>query len=104
MRRIIAGLGLLAAALAVTPAAAQQPAAPLQIREIGSLHVGGRIAELSGLPEQEIVFSPGAPPIRINPNGQFQVEQMYAQYVRLQDPRALPADPRPWRRADRRDL
>lgn len=62
--------------------------APLRIRDIGSLHVGGRIAELSGLPEREIVFSPGSPPVRINPNGQFQVEQMYAQYVRLQNPRA----------------
>ena len=61
---------------------------PLHIREIGSLHVGGRIAEVSGLAQQEIVFSPGAPPLRVNPNGQFQVEQMYAQFVRLQDPRA----------------
>lgn len=61
---------------------------PLQIREIGSLHVGGRIAEVAGLPQQEIVFSPGAPPMRINPNGQFQVEQMYAQFVRLESPRA----------------
>jgi pimeloyl-ACP methyl ester carboxylesterase len=65
-----------------------QAQAPLQVREIGSLHVGGRVAEVSGLPEQEIVFSPGAPPLRINPNGQFQVEQMYAQFVRLQEPRA----------------
>ena len=61
---------------------------PLRIRDISSFHVGGRIAELSGLPEREIVFSPGAPPLRINPNGQFQVEQMYAQVVRLQNPRA----------------
>ena len=74
-------LGLL---MASAPGAAQN----LEVREIGSLHVGGRIAEVAGLPEQEIVFSPGAPPLRINPNGAFQVEQMYAQYVRLQNPRA----------------
>lgn len=74
-----------AASLALAGAAVAQP---LQIREIGSLHVGGRIAEVSGLPEQEIVFSPGAPPLRINPNGNFHVEQMYAQYVRLESPRA----------------
>jgi pimeloyl-ACP methyl ester carboxylesterase len=61
---------------------------PLRIREISSFHVGGRIAELAGLPEREIVFSAGAPPMRINPNGHFQVEQMYAQVVRLQNPRA----------------
>jgi pimeloyl-ACP methyl ester carboxylesterase len=71
--------------LALAGAAAAQP---LQVREIGSLHVGGRIAEVTGLPEQEITFSPGAPPLRVNPNGHFHVEQMYAQYVRLQEPRA----------------
>ena len=86
MRRILALAALAFAAPHAPPAAAQME--PLVIREIGSLHVGGRIAGISGLPEQEIVFSPGAPPIRINPNGQFQVEQMYAQYVRLANPRA----------------
>jgi pimeloyl-ACP methyl ester carboxylesterase len=78
--------GLLAACLLACGTAAAQE--PLQIREIGSLHVGGRVAELSGLPPREIVFSQGAPPLRIDPNGQFQVEQMYAQYVRLANPRA----------------
>ncbi len=78
---LAAGLGN--AALAQAP----QPE-PLQIREVGSLHVGGRIATLEGLAEREIVFSPGAPPMRINPNGDFQVEQMYAQYIRLANPRA----------------
>ena len=77
-------LAALAALLLASAAAAQ----PLQIREIGSLHVGGRVAEISGLPEQEITFSPGAPPLRVNPNGAFQVEQMYAQFVRLENPRA----------------
>jgi pimeloyl-ACP methyl ester carboxylesterase len=79
---------ILAAIAAATFLIGAAEAQPLQIREIGSLHVGGRIAEITGLPEQEIVFSPGAPPLRINPNGQFQVEQMYAQYVRLEAPRA----------------
>ncbi len=105
MRKFLAAA--IAAVLLATPAVAQREResraqrdpdrraerqraeeAPLRIREIGSLHVGGRIAELSGLPEREITFSAGAPPVRINPNGQFQVEQMYAQYVRLQNPRA----------------
>jgi pimeloyl-ACP methyl ester carboxylesterase len=86
MRSIIITAALL---LGAAPALAQQaPATPLQIREIGSLHVGGRVAEITGLAEQEIVFSPGAPPLRVNPNGQFQVEQMYAQFVRLESPRA----------------
>ncbi|WP_431305190.1 alpha/beta fold hydrolase [Sediminicoccus sp. BL-A-41-H5] len=80
MKKLIA-----AALLAAFPALAQEP---LAVREIGSLHIGGRIATIEGLETREIVFSPGAPPMRLNPNGQFRVEQMYAQYVRLQNPRA----------------
>ncbi len=60
----------------------------IHVKEVGSLHVGGRAITLAGLPERDVVFSPGAPPIRVNPNGDFQVEQMYAQYVRLVDPNA----------------
>ncbi len=51
------------------------------IKEIGSFHVGGRQVTLSGLPEKEIVFSKGSPPTIVNPNGEFQVEQMYVQYM-----------------------
>jgi hypothetical protein len=88
---VVASLALLALS---SPAAGQEArsaasaTAPLQVREIGSLHVGGRIATVEGLPERELAFSPGAPPTRINPNGQFPVEGMYAQYVKLQEPRA----------------
>lgn len=81
MRHLAAAL--LGAAIAL-PASAQ----PLSIREIGSFHVGGRTATVEGLPTQEITFTAGAPPFRMNPNGDFQVEQMYVQYVRLAEPRA----------------
>ena len=90
MRHAAVAAALSALAL-VSPAFGQdsRPAPPpLQVREIGSLHVGGRVATVEGLPAREITFSPGAPPTRIDPNGQFQVEQMYAQYVKLQEPRA----------------
>ena len=62
--------------------------ASLQVREIGSMHVGGRSATLEGLPEVDVTFSPGNPPVRVNPNGAFEIEQMYVQYVRLAEPRA----------------
>jgi ABC-type dipeptide/oligopeptide/nickel transport system ATPase component len=52
------------------------------------MHVGGRSASLDGLPPQEIRFSPGGPLVRIDPNGDFEIEQMYVQYVRLSRPRA----------------
>ena len=64
------------------------PAGVLQVRDIGSMHVGGRSASLDGLPPQEICFSPGSPLVRIDPNGEFEIEQMYVQYVHLARPRA----------------
>ncbi|MCC7280900.1 MAG: esterase [Acetobacteraceae bacterium] len=78
------------AALLATAVAAAAPAAAesIAIREIGSFHVGGRTATIEGLANREITFTAGAPPLRINPNGDFQVEQMYVQYVKLADPRA----------------
>ena len=83
---LLAAGTVLPALAQVAPSAASSP--PLQVRDIGSLHVGGRIATIEGLPEREITFSPGAPPVRMNPNGEFQVEQMYAHYVKLAAPRA----------------
>ena len=50
------------------------------LRGMGSFHVGGRVAEISGKPVREIVRIPGGPPSKLDPNGQYQVEQMYAQY------------------------
>jgi pimeloyl-ACP methyl ester carboxylesterase len=84
-------LAALAVALGIGAAQAQTPPAsapPLQVREIGSMHVGGRVRALDGMPVREMVPSPGAPPIRVDPNGEFMVEGMYAQYVKLAEPRA----------------
>ena len=58
------------------------------VSEIGSFHVGGRQTTLSGLPAKEIVFTAGAPPVKVDPNGDFEVEQMYVQYVKLFGPYA----------------
>ncbi|VWC73596.1 hypothetical protein BLA17378_03434 [Burkholderia aenigmatica] len=63
----------------------------LEVASIGSFHVGGHAVTLSGLPSRSIVFSPGAPPTVVDPNGAFEVGQMYVQYVKLAHPRgALP--------------
>jgi len=51
-----------------------RPSNTLEIAEIGSFHVGGRRA--------------GAPPHMVDPNGELEVEQMYAQYVKLDRPKA----------------
>jgi pimeloyl-ACP methyl ester carboxylesterase len=60
----------------------------LQVADVGSFHVGGRQVALAGLPEKELRFTPTAPPIKVNPNGEFEVEQMYVQYIKLAAPKA----------------
>ena len=63
-------------ALAVTPAAAED----IVLRGMGSFHAGGRIAEVSGKEVRMIQRQPGGPMSKLDPNGQYMVEQMYVQY------------------------
>src|SRR5262245_32229666 len=62
---------------ALTPLAAEDD---IVLRGMGSFHVGGRIAEVSGKPVRMIVRQPGGPQTKLDPNGQYMVEQMYVQY------------------------
>ena len=74
-------LRLLAAAVFVIASTAMALAEDdIVLRGMGSFHVGGRIAEISGKPVRSIVRVPGGPSSKLDPNGQYQVEQMYAQY------------------------
>jgi pimeloyl-ACP methyl ester carboxylesterase len=73
---------------AVTEATTTAAPTGILVKEVGSFHVGGRAVSLNGLPEKELVFTPGAPPLKINPNGDFEVEAMYARYTRLANPKA----------------
>jgi len=56
------------------------PPAGLAIKDMGSFHVGGREVTLSGLPVKEVLFTAGGVPAKLDPNGVYQVEQMYVQY------------------------
>jgi pimeloyl-ACP methyl ester carboxylesterase len=53
---------------------------PIALRDMGSFHIGGRVIEVKGQPIKEIVFTPGGVPAKMDPNGKYQVEQMYVQY------------------------
>ena len=50
------------------------------LRDMGSFHMGGRLIEITGQPMKEVVFTPGGVPAKMDPNGKYQVEQMYVQY------------------------
>jgi hypothetical protein len=52
----------------------------INLKTMGSFHIGGRLVEISGKPVKEMLFSAGGVPVRIDPNGTYQVEQMYVQY------------------------
>ncbi|MFT5448651.1 MAG: pimeloyl-ACP methyl ester carboxylesterase [Gammaproteobacteria bacterium] len=57
-----------------------------EVEKMGSFHVGGRQVTLADLPTRKVSWSPGMTPVDNDPNGDFQVEQMYVQYVKLARP------------------
>jgi pimeloyl-ACP methyl ester carboxylesterase len=74
MRRLL--LALMCAIIALPAGAADD----ILLRQMGSFHVGGRLVEISGKPVREIQLGAGGVPARMDPNGLYQVEQMYVQY------------------------
>lgn len=80
-RRLIVAVLILGLTMALGVGAAEAAKKPVyHLKDFGSFHIGGRQVTLSGLPDKEIVFTAGSPPVKINPNGDFEVEQMYVQY------------------------
>jgi len=81
MRHFLASLILaLGAGTALAQGAPDAAKQPIVLRDMGSFHVGGRVIEISGQPVKEVVFTPGGVPATVDPNGKYQVEQMYVQY------------------------
>jgi hypothetical protein len=58
---------------------------PIVLRDMGSFHLGGRLIEITGQPIKEVVFTPGGVPAKMDPNGKYQIEQMYVQYFLPKD-------------------
>ena len=64
-------------ALSAVPACAEDD---IVLRGMGSFYVGGRVVEISGKPVRDVLLGAGGVPARLDPNGLYQVEQMYVQY------------------------
>ena len=75
------------AAILMAASTLAQGAEPIALRDMGSFHVGGRLVEITGKPVKEVTFTPGGVPAKVDPNGTYQVEQMYAQYFLVQNRR-----------------
>src|ERR1700730_12257961 len=74
MRRLLLAVSF---ALAALPARAEDD---IVLRGMGSFHVGRRVVEISGKPVREVLLGAGGVRARCDPNGPYQVEQMYVQY------------------------
>jgi pimeloyl-ACP methyl ester carboxylesterase len=81
MRRLVLVLALSLAA----GSARAQTKDPIVLRDMGSFHLGGRLIEITGQPIKEVVFTPGGVPAKMDPNGKYQIEQMYVQYFLPKD-------------------
>jgi hypothetical protein len=68
----------IAAFLGIVMVGCTSPA--IQLADMGSFHVGGREVIITGKPIKEVLFTPGGVPAKVDPNGVYQVEQMYVQY------------------------
>jgi len=69
---------LLAMLLVAGPALAD---GPLSLSAMGSFHIGGREAVVAGKVVKEVTLVPGSMPVRVDPNGTYQVEQLYVHYA-----------------------
>jgi pimeloyl-ACP methyl ester carboxylesterase len=79
-----------AAVIACTGLFASAPAvgADLAVREIGSFYIGGEEMRVSGQPIKEVSTTAGMPPAKRDPNGEFEIGQMYVQFTKLAHPKA----------------
>jgi len=84
----IAKMAGIALVCAVSGGCAHHSSSGFTVAEVGSMHVGGKAVTLAGLPTREIVYSPGSPVVKVNPNGDFEAEQMYVQYIKQVAPKA----------------
>jgi pimeloyl-ACP methyl ester carboxylesterase len=82
IRHAIAAAVLLG--LAPSPVIAQTKE-PINLRDVGSFHIGGRLVDIGGKPVREV--SIGGATQRLDPNGTYLVEQMYVQYLLPQNRR-----------------
>jgi hypothetical protein len=77
-RHIIAAAML---GLAASPALAE---GPINLRGMGSFHIGGRTVEITGKPVREVLLGAGGVPAKLDPNGPYAVEHMYVQFFQPQ--------------------
>lgn len=83
------GMLALAVSLLAGCASTADPAkTPIALDSVRGYHVGGERKTLSGLPVREVRTNPQAPVRKSDPNGDYQVGQLYVQHFALKAPKA----------------
>jgi pimeloyl-ACP methyl ester carboxylesterase len=88
MRRTIWMLTAYAALLAGCAGTMPPAAGPIALESVRGYHVGGERKTLSGLPIREVRTNPQAPVRKSDPNGDYQVGQLYVQHFALASPKS----------------
>ncbi len=58
------------------------------LRKLSAFHIGGDTVGIEGQRQTTLQTVPGLPPRKSDPNGHYQIGQMYAQHYALQSPRS----------------
>ena len=88
MKFEISMLTLSVAVLAGCASTAPSTDGAIALKSVRGYHVGGERKTLSGLPVKEIRTNPQAPIRKSDPNGDYQVGQLYVQHFALASPAA----------------
>jgi hypothetical protein len=82
-----AGIGMAGVSASVV-AGCGSDSGPLRVRSMSGFHVGGRSLSVHGEASRPMFVAPGVPAATADPNGDFEIGQLYAHEVRLDDPRS----------------
>jgi pimeloyl-ACP methyl ester carboxylesterase len=58
------------------------------VKEMGNFYIGGQEMRISGQPLVDVSTTAGMPVAKRDPNGEFEMNQMYVEYVKLAHPKA----------------
>jgi pimeloyl-ACP methyl ester carboxylesterase len=87
--RAVRVLAMAAVSAAIIAGCATTPAANgIALREVRGYHVGGQLVTLSGIPNKRLPNGAAFPGTAVDPNGDYEVGQLYVQEFRLTTPKA----------------
>ncbi len=61
---------------------------PIMLHKLSAFHIGGHTVRIDNQPLTTLRTVPGLPPRKSDPNGHYQIGQLYAQHYALQSPRS----------------